>query len=150
MQVVSIGPGEIQISMAATLENIDEADARVCAFLTDAEAPIDLFAVRIIFHEAMMNAVIHGSGQDPNLTVFINLRLAGEGLSLTIRDQGPGFDWRNMHGDIDTAVDSGRGLPLMGIYAAQVEYNDIGNQVTLSVHFAPQAETQCASAGGIA
>jgi serine/threonine-protein kinase RsbW len=149
MQVVSIGPGEIQISMAATLENIDEADARVCAFLTDAEAPIDLFAVRIIFHEAMMNAVIHGNGQDPGLTVFINARLTDEGLSLAIRDQGPGFDWRNMHGDIDTAVDSGRGLPLMDIYASHVEYNATGNQVTLCVSYVPQADTQCAAAGGI-
>lgn len=150
MQVVSIGPGEIQMAMAATLENIDEADARICAFLNDAGASVDLFAVRIIFHEAMMNAVIHGSGQDPSLTVFVNVRLTPEGVSLSIRDQGQGFDWRNMHTDIDTAVDSGRGLPLMEIYAAHVEYNDIGNQVTLVVNFAPQAETQCAAAGGIA
>jgi len=149
MQFMTIGSREIQLAMAATLENIDEADTRLCAFLTDTEAPIDLFAVRIIFHEAMMNAVIHGSGQDPDLTVFVNARLTDDGLSLTICDQGPGFPWRTHHGDIDTAVDSGRGLPLMDIYASQVEYNDAGNQVTLFRNFTPQAKAECTPAGGM-
>jgi anti-sigma regulatory factor (Ser/Thr protein kinase) len=149
MHFVTIGSRELQLSMAATLENIDEADARLCAFLADTEAPIDIFAVRIIFHEAMMNAVIHGSGEDPSLTVLVRARLTDQGLNLTIRDQGPGFPWRETHGDIDAAVDSGRGLPLMSIYASQVEYNDAGNQVTLFRPFTPQAEAQCAAAGGV-
>ena len=148
MQVMSIGNREIRISMPATLENIDEADNRLCAFLTEAEVPIDLFAIRIIFHEAMMNAVIHGSGQDPKMTVYVNAALAADGLSLVIRDEGKGFPWREVHGDIDSAVDSGRGLPLLQIYASQVEYNPAGNQVTLFRTFTPQAEAQCAPAGG--
>lgn len=148
MQVTCLGHRELRISMPATLENIDEADARLCAFLTTAGAPVDLFAIRIIFHEAMMNAVIHGSGQDPAMTVYVHAVLTDAGLSLTVRDEGKGFPWQEIHGDIDTAVDSGRGLPLLNIYASRVEFNPAGNQVTMFRNFTPQAEAQCAPAGG--
>lgn len=148
MQVVSVGQREMRISMPATLENIDEADNQLCDFLTAAGAAIDLFAIRIIFHEAMMNAVIHGSGQDPSMTVYVNAELTDAGLRLSIRDEGPGFPWQDVHGDIDTAVDSGRGLPLLEIYSSQVEFNPAGNQVTMFRGYTPQAEANCTPAGG--
>ncbi len=150
MCLVSTGPREIRVSVPATLENIDKADERLCAFLTEAGAPIDLFAIRIVFHEAMMNAVIHGSGQDAHMTVHIRAELGEEGLTLTVRDEGEGFPWREVHGDIDKALDSGRGLPLMRIYASRAEYNDAGNEVTLFRSYAHGAEGQLAAAGGVA
>jgi serine/threonine-protein kinase RsbW len=147
---VSVGPREIRVSMPATLENIDKVDERLCAFLTDAGVNLDLFAIRIVYHEAMMNAVIHGSGQNPDMTVHVTATLDDGGLTLVIRDEGEGFPWRETHGDIDTAVDSGRGLPLMDIYASGVKYNEAGNQVTLFKSYTPQAAAALAGAGGVA
>ena len=150
MCLVSVGPREIQMRMPATLENIDVADARLCTVSDRSRRTIDLFAIRIIFHEAMMNAVIHGSGQNPALTVHVRAELADAGLSLTIRDEGPGFAWRELHSDIDAAFDSGRGLPLLCIYASNVEYNEAGNQVTLFRSYSRETEAQLAGAGGVA
>jgi len=148
MSQVNASPREIRVEMPATLENIDAADAQVCRLLADADAPIDRFAVRILLREALLNAVIHGNAEDRNRSVHVRAGLDEFGLTLTVRDEGPGFCWRDVEGNLDLATDSGRGIPLMRIYASKVTFNEAGNQVTLFRSYSQQA--QSAAQGGAA
>ncbi len=120
----------IHMAMSASTLNIDEAEARLCAFLADCDN-IDLFAVRILLREALLNAVLHGSREAEKDSVSVDAVLEPAGLVLTVRDNGPGFAWQEAGTNMDILADSGRGIPLMHIYASEVVFNAAGNEVTL-------------------
>ncbi len=65
--------------------------------------------------------------------VFISSRLSQESFRITIRDEGGGFDWRNLPALLpeNLLAYSGRGIFLTKIYYDEVNYNDDGNEVTL-------------------
>lgn len=65
--------------------------------------------------------------------IYITAKLDRESFTVTIRDQGEGFDWKSL--PLPTAESlfsfSGRGILLTRIYFDEVFYNDRGNEVTL-------------------
>jgi CheY-like chemotaxis protein len=65
--------------------------------------------------------------------VFISSRLTTESFRITIRDEGEGFDWRNLPALLpeNLLAYNGRGIFLTKIYYDEVAYNDRGNEVTL-------------------
>lgn len=128
---VTTEPRRLALRMSACLSNIDEADGRLRRFLEEAGADLDLFAVRILLREGLLNAVMHGSQEDPDLDVMLEACLDRHGLRLTIEDAGPGFCWEPALHQLDIMGDSGRGLPLMRMYASTVEFNERGNRVVL-------------------
>lgn len=121
----------LAVRMGATLENIDRADEDVSRFLSDRSVPVDLFAMRILVREALMNAVIHGSGKDQQRTVRLDIELGADEVVLTTEDSGPGFRWAERGSEIDILGDGGRGLALMHIYSSAVTFNESGNRVVL-------------------
>ncbi|MGB8769823.1 MAG: ATP-binding protein, partial [Candidatus Korobacteraceae bacterium] len=51
--------------------------------------------IELALGEALLNAVIHGNAQDPYKRVYVTTRCNSDGeVSITIRDQGLGFDSR--------------------------------------------------------
>lgn len=121
----------MRIDMSATLENIDEAEALVVALLEKRAEPIDPFALRILLREALLNAVTHGSANDPSKEVHCSLDFDAEGACLRVSDSGPGFAWRECPPELELDGDGGRGLPLMRIYAGSVIFSEKGNAVEL-------------------
>ena len=116
----------------ATLENIDSLDDLVTERIEQAGWPVDLFAVRILLRESVLNAVTHGSGCDPCKTVCFELRFDGGTLEMIVRDSGVGFDWQSGDFEGDHALDeSGRGLALMKMYSDNMSYNETGCEVRL-------------------
>lgn len=116
--------------------------------------------------EALSNAMYHGNlevssdlrqdgqeaydakiqerrGEDPyrSRKVHLTARESREGVTYIIRDEGPGFDWRKLP---DPTLPEnmeklcGRGLLMMRTFMDSVEYNDAGNQVTLTKRIKPQ------------
>jgi len=65
--------------------------------------------------------------------IYITAKLDRESFTVTIRDQGEGFNWKSLA--LPTAENlfsfSGRGILLTRIYFDEVLYNDRGNEVTL-------------------
>jgi len=119
----------------------------------------DLIRIGTALHEAFVNAVEHGnleldSGlrndpdgayqrlgnqrrrQKPYCTrrVQVLAHLTREQVTITIRDQGPGFDPRHLP---DPTVPenigkiSGRGLLLIRTFMDDVRFNETGNEITL-------------------
>ncbi len=130
----------IQIRMPAVLENIDRADEKICEFIKTHQLPIDLFAVRILLREALLNAVTHGSGKNPKRSVYLFFGWDESGVELVVKDHGPGFAWQTHRGEFDVLGDGGRGLALMRIYSDEMSYNDCGNQVRLRKRYSVPAD----------
>ena len=100
----------------------------------------DVFGVRLALEEALVNAIKHGNGLDPDKTVRVNCLIEDDLLRVEIEDQGPGF---NM-GDVPdpTAEENldrpcGRGIMLIKSFMTSVEYNAKGNRVVLEKRRTP-------------
>uniref|UniRef100_A0A7C4QX84 Response regulator n=1 Tax=Schlesneria paludicola TaxID=360056 RepID=A0A7C4QX84_9PLAN len=69
--------------------------------------------------------------------ISVSLRLTPSTASITIRDDGPGFDPQSLPDPTDTDnLDRlcGRGVMLMRAFMSEVHYNATGNEVTLVKH----------------
>jgi serine/threonine-protein kinase RsbW len=103
------------------------ADASEQGFCED-----DTFGIHLALEEAMINAVKHGNGGDPNKKLTVEYLVTQEIFDATITDQGSGFvpedvpdprDEENLH------KMSGRGILLIRAYMDVAEYNKSGNQL---------------------
>jgi CheY-like chemotaxis protein len=63
--------------------------------------------------------------------VWIEWRLGGGELAVTVRDEGGGFDWRALAAADPGATLAGRGVLLARVHFDQVSWNERGNEVTL-------------------
>ena len=122
--------------------------------------PEDILNLKIGIEEVITNAVEHGNlgisfdekskaiqegrladlialkGRESDAAgrgVRITSRLSPERFEITIRDDGRGFDWRNLPAvePENLLAFNGRGLFLTKIYFDEVTFNDAGNEVTL-------------------
>jgi len=94
----------------------------------------DQFGIRLAVEEALVNAIKHGNQLHPDKQVRVECKLSREKFWIDITDQGSGF---NPHALPDpTAPEnldrpSGRGVLLMQSFMSHIEYNAIGNRVTM-------------------
>ncbi|MCH7961413.1 MAG: ATP-binding protein [Planctomycetes bacterium] len=54
--------------------------------------PRDVFGVRLALEEALVNAIKHGNGMDPEKTVRIDCRINLQTVRIEIEDEGDGFE----------------------------------------------------------
>lgn len=90
--------------------------------------------VLIAVTEAFNNAVIHGSGNNSDLSVEICVTDSAESLKFLVLDEGEGFDFDSV--DDPTAPENiekenGRGIYLMRHLADEVVYTNGGKSVEL-------------------
>ena len=122
----------VDMRMTATLENIDEAARDVKSFFVSLGLGQECFPVVLGLREALLNAVIHGSGQDRNKYVIATLVVGQDDLCLFVEDQGPGFNWRDRSPGAPCPHEtSGRGVAILNEYFPCVRYNETGNRVEL-------------------
>jgi serine/threonine-protein kinase RsbW len=86
--------------------------------------------IELALGEALLNAVIHGNAQDPYKRVYVTTRCNSDGeVSITIRDQGLGFDSRAVPDP--TAPENrmsshGRGIYLIRSLMDEVSFDEGG------------------------
>lgn len=97
------------------------------------------FTAELLVREALNNALVHGCRSDPGNYFRCALRLGVGRLTIAVRDDGEGFDWRAVlqHRDDNAAATapSGRGLGILFRYATRVRFNEKGNAVTVVKRF---------------
>jgi serine/threonine-protein kinase RsbW len=124
----------MQWKYPAAIENVE----LVCQMVTQRldEYPLqkkDRFAVEILLRESLNNAVLHGCRQDPLLYFSCGLVISNQEIIIRVSDDGAGFDWRKkLKSPPNNSHESGRGLYIYALYANRIQYNDAGNQVTLT------------------
>ena len=94
----------------------------------------DLFGVRLALEEALVNAIKHGNGMDPDKQVHIDCRFEVDRVRIVIEDEGGGFDVEAVPdptSDENLDKPGGRGIMLMRSFMSTIEYNDSGNRLVL-------------------
>ncbi len=97
----------------------------------------DVFGVRLALEEALVNAIKHGNGMDPNKTVRIFCRADEHKVRIEIEDEGEGFQPETVPdptADENLERPCGRGIMLMRAFMNSIEYNASGNRVVLEKH----------------
>ncbi len=92
------------------------------------------FGIRLALEEALVNAVKHGNRQDAAKTVHIRYQINSQHFLIEIKDEGPGFDPEAVPDPLNPENlerPGGRGVFLMRHYMSWVQYNEIGNCVTM-------------------
>jgi len=87
-------------------------------------------AFLIAMREALVNAVRHGNRHDPSRTVYVQYVCeSDDSLSISIRDEGDGFDPSIVPIPKDMGEDSKRGIHLMASCMDEVQFRRNGTEV---------------------
>lgn len=89
--------------------------------------------VETLLNEALINAWEHGNRKDPAKRIFVAWQiLGGNGLKVSVRDEGPGFSPPGLNCPQAPPVEQrrGRGLIIMSEFADSVSFNKEGNEIT--------------------
>ena len=123
----------------ASTENVELFIAGLHDFLAEKNLGGLAFDMELLARESLGNAVQHGSLGDSSRTIQASLRLDPGMLVLVVRDEGPGWDWRNMTTTpADPVRETGRGLFIIRKYADSFFYNDKGNALTITRRVPPE------------
>lgn len=108
---------------------------RILKVLEDVEySPRDVFSVRLALEEALVNAIKHGNGMAPDKQVRVECKVTPEEVWVRITDEGAGFnpdEVADPTDDDNLEIPGGRGIMLMRAFMSLIQYNEIGNQITL-------------------
>ena len=95
------------------------------------------FNLRVALSEALANAIVYGNRLDPGKRVHVMLRRRGEGVEVSVQDQGSGFDPACIpdprHPDCLERPE-GRGLFLIKELVDDLAFNEKGNSVCMTLH----------------
>lgn len=94
------------------------------------------FRLRVLLAEALTNSILFGAGGNPSRMVRVAAELTDETIRLQVTDDGPGFDPREVPDPTSTggvARPIGRGLFLIRNLADQVEFNEQGNTIWMTL-----------------
>ena len=92
----------------------------------------DMFAIHLAVEEALVNAVKHGNGKDPEKKVKVEYSADPQKFEIAVEDEGRGFNPKDVpdpREEKNLYKASGRGMLLMQSFMDIVEYNTSGNRV---------------------
>ncbi len=127
----TISAGNYKLMFSSTMANIDKTCLQVSRFLKSENIHIEphLFAINLVLREGLTNAVRHGNQKDFRKQVRLTLDVSvPDLLSITIEDQGNGFNWQEaFETEPLEDLDHGRGILIMKRYFTKCAYNEKGN-----------------------
>ena len=127
---------EVKRQIPADLDGVEKFTLLVREALAKTCGHADAFAAELVCREALVNAVRHGCRFDAAKTLSVAIRLRRDRVTLWVRDDGPGFDWRSRLKHVAELDDlSGRGLSIYQACADRVRFRGHGNEVVLVKHF---------------
>ena len=97
-------------------------------------AESSLFAVRLALEEAVANAYKHGNKEHPDKTVTIAWDITPHTITISIEDQGDGFDPNTLPDPTSPEYierPHGRGVMLIRAYMTSVHYENHGRKLIM-------------------
>ncbi|MEO8450375.1 MAG: ATP-binding protein [Gemmatimonadota bacterium] len=95
-----------------------------------------VFRLRVALAEALANAICSGNRQDPAKGVTVSAELLPDLIRLSVADEGDGFDPATVLSPTDQDAlerECGRGLFIIRNMALQVEFNERGNIIWMTL-----------------
>ena len=124
-----------EIIIKSKMENIKKLSSKVLRNLHGFKfSKTILFYIRLAVEEALVNAIRHGNKSNPKLKVKFSYCINSEKISITVKDQGKGFNYHNIPRTIkdkDILKTSGRGIFLIRTIMDEVRFNSCGNEITM-------------------
>lgn len=105
--------------------------------------PHHFFQAHLCIHEMISNAIRHGNRYDPDKKVIVLHKVTLEGFSISVIDEGEGFDHKNLPDPLteeNLIKDHGRGLFIVKNYMDEVTFNKKGNRIK-ATKYLNQAKT---------
>jgi len=93
--------------------------------------------ISVCTDEILTNALVHGNGGDPKKNISITLNFDAEKFTLTVKDEGEGFDVKNFSRQLKENhldIPSKRGLFIVEYLMDEVSFNTKGNQITTTMY----------------
>ena len=107
------------------------------AIVTEGYSDNDVIAVELGLQEAVSNAIEHGNHGNTNKRAWVHYCVKQESVFLQIEDEGLGFNPSSVPDPTaaeNVPKENGRGLLLMRTFMTWVQFNRIGNCVTMCRH----------------
>jgi serine/threonine-protein kinase RsbW len=129
----------------STLESVDDAEAlAVGAARRAGFGEDDLTKIAMAVRESMVNAVVHGNRYNANKKVRVAVANSPERFTITIADEGQGFDFGNLPDPLapeNLMRTSGRGIFLIRSFMDEFRIRRLepgGTEVTLVKYLGPK------------
>jgi serine/threonine-protein kinase RsbW len=129
-------PAQREFALAANPEAVGPTVDAMMAFMDSSGVSLQKQAeIALALTEAVVNAVVHGSGADSNKTVrcVVGCDRSG-GVIIAIRDSGPGFDPAGVADPLSQEGlerDHGRGLHLIRQLMDEVSFAHNGTEIRM-------------------
>ena len=94
----------------------------------------DSFAVHVALQESLSNAIKHGNRCDPARSIYVTCRLTQQGIEISVRDEGKGFDPTTVPDPTlpeNLQLPTGRGLKLITGFMDDVEFRNEGREIIM-------------------
>jgi serine/threonine-protein kinase RsbW len=124
------------LNIASKLESLREVEKMIDEVSAACSMSSAIYGnVLIATLEAANNAILHGNKLDANKDVFIKFKWNSETLELVVKDQGKGFDFRDIPdptapGNVEKV--NGRGVFLMEKLSDKISFKENGRKVSLT------------------
>lgn len=132
----------IKLEFSSDMKLIYILDAVVSEILKEMDFPEEASEqVNLAVIEAGTNAIKHGNKNDPNKKVHFEFGISPDKLTITVRDEGEGFNPDEIGDPLDPENllrPSGRGIFLMRTFMDEVRYNETGTEVTMIKYREPK------------
>ena len=126
---------EKSIKIASKIDNINKIEKFIDDFSEKNEINSEIYGkILIATVEAVNNSIVHGNKEDINKHVYVNLKIQGDKIYITVEDEGNGFDYSHVPDPTKPEnVENihGRGIYLMQHLADDVSFNAKGTIVTM-------------------
>jgi anti-sigma regulatory factor (Ser/Thr protein kinase) len=127
---------ELKATLPATLEALEAYVEEFRSVYGPGRHSTAPFAAELLVREALVNAVEHCCHREPGRSVRCTARLHARRLTISVVDEGQGFDWRAQWcRPPNPLAASGRGLAIFRQWATWVRFNQKGNSVTILRRF---------------
>ncbi len=127
---------EQKLKIASNTESLHLVEKFVDEFSVNCNIDHDVYGNLLIAAlEAANNAITHGNKLDENKVVELVFMLEDDKISLTVKDEGPGFDYENIPDPTspeNLENMSGRGVFLMSKLSDEIEFEDNGSFVKMT------------------
>lgn len=124
-----------KIELASTIDSLTKIEGFVTRVCEQSRLGDDYYGnILIASTEAVNNAITHGNQLNPNKQVSLNMETSKNNVSVTVIDEGIGFDFNNVPDPtLPENINklSGRGVFLMKNLADEVIFENNGAKVLL-------------------